>query len=440
MAKSKHDYNGCEISYSELGNFIEPIKCNINIPFTDLEHLLTNGCRKEVTDALYDIHLNMIMCMPTLVKRLEEFNYTELDLLTSITYNSHTNGYDFRINPIDFVNTLYSFLRLDYRIPFINLDNEFGPEYFKDYVRSYTNDAKRVIANTNPRALAILEELNRNMDTIIGFYYVNINRYIKKSVIPKDILLYIAWKSLLAFRSTGDYSYSVIPYEYFNYVSDMSNTPYPHKVQINFQRRWFDDFRGYYKIYLKEDYVPNVDDYKLVDNEILVAWDILKPGMIERELRDTYQRQRASANVNYEKYKELFERKLNYYLKSPYLKYIAGKYGLLGYVGFSYPNEYLIFDKFHNSETKNENKKTILTHGEAIYALPSDRFSVVCQNKQKVIAEKEIDPRIKKLNHTPNYSFIGKLDDIITGPNVSTSTFDQEVEKQMKRVLINNKS
>ena len=125
-------------------------------------------------------------------------------------------------------------------------------------------------------------------------------------------------------------------------------------------------------------------------------------------------------------------------MKSPYVHYIKGKYGLLGYVGFSYTNDYLVFDKFHNSETVDPKDKTILTHGEAIFAVPADRFNIVRADKQRIIKAKKRDPRIKKINHTPNYSFLNKLDGVIHGPNVSLQSFEDVIEQQKKRILINH--
>ena len=49
---------------------------------------------------------------------------------------------------------------------------------------------------------------------------------------------------------------------------------------------------------------------------------------------------------------------------------------------------------------------------------------------------KKIDTRIKKFNHTPNYLFLGKFDDVISGPNVSTTTFDEVIEQVNRKILV----
>jgi hypothetical protein len=158
--------------------------------------------------------------------------------------------------------------------------------------------------------------------------------------------------------------------------------------------------------------------------------------MLEREVRDNIAFVRSNPNVDYDKYIKLFDVKMNYYMHSPYIKHIQGKYGLNGYIGFSYKNDYLLFDKFYNSETIDPSKRTILTHGEAIYGLPADRLSVIKGTKQDIVEAKKVDDRIRKVNHTPNYSFINKLDGIIYGPNLSLKSFDQVLEEEKKRMLI----
>ena len=48
-------------------------------------------------------------------------------------------------------------------------------------------------------------------------------------------------------------------------------------------------------------------DYLLTDHDVLVAWDILQPGMVERELRDIVEISRAASHVDYDKYQKLIE-------------------------------------------------------------------------------------------------------------------------------------
>ena len=94
--------------------------------------------------------------------------------------------------------------------------------------------------------------------------------------------------------------------------------------------RWFNDFRRQYENISDKPETKDFVKAQLPEEEILLAWDILKPGMVERELRDVSHR--AQANPDYAKYQKLFEMKMNYYTQNRAKKYLKGLYGLLGYV------------------------------------------------------------------------------------------------------------
>lgn len=434
MQKSLHNYYGGDIPFEELSNFIEPIKMNINIPLINFYNIAKGPDYSTVFGELYNIN-------KSLLSNIQILNYvitgTDFYKLAAVTYNAHSTGYDFRINPVEVVNRVYKYFDIPYQVPFINLDSKFGIDYFKDFVRSFTYDIRRT--SLDYKKIRIVEEINENIDKIIAYYDIDLTGLLERVIVPKDALFYLAYKSLVNYEKTADDKYLIYPCEYYNHVSHMNTSPYPHKIELDGRRLWFSDFRGEYEFLAGANYIPDTEKYILNDDELLLAWDILSPGMVETELRDVYERVRGENNVDYQKYQKLFEVKMNYYMNSPFVKNISGLYGLLGYMGFLYKNEYLVFDKFYNSETIDPSKKTILTHAEAIFAFPSDRFDVACNDKQYIIKEKETDKRIRKINHTPNYSFIGKLDGVIQGPNLSTSTLDIEIEKYKKKVLIREK-
>jgi hypothetical protein len=41
-----------------------------------------------------------------------------------------------------------------------------------------------------------------------------------------------------------------------------------------------------------------------------------------------------------------------------------------------------------------------------------------------------------KYNHTINGSFLNRLDKVIASPNISTSTLEEEIKKESKKMLI----
>ncbi len=433
MYKSNHSFTiGGGIPVEELRNFINPINMTLFVPRSELYYVF--GHTHTCNEYFFNYFKNVFSYIPSFPEGKVR-SFTQLH--TGITYTPHTDGYDFRFHPVDFMNELFKVLHVKYEIPFINLDNGYGMNYFKDYVRAYIRDFKLDKNNEKlenyDEIVDVLDDVNKNIDSIASMYYTNLDSLIEHNAIPKDMLLYLACAALDRFEETRDERYLVFAYEYYVNISHMNTSPYPHMVSIHGKTMWYGDFRTKYQSLYDPSIVINDNPYIIDNNEVLLAWDILEPGMLEREIRDINDKVRSNPNVDYDKYLRLFEIKMNYYLNSPYIKYIKGTYGLAGYVGFSYKNEYLLFDKFHNSDTIDPSKKTILTHGEAIYALPSDKFTIA-KNKQRVIEEKQVDPRIKKINHVPN--FTKRLDDIITGPNVSTTTFDKVIAQQKRRMLI----
>ena len=430
--KSTHNWHW-NIPYDELSNFIDPINMSINIPYYEITNLSHGeGKTLETLNYISMIYGKLLDYVPTLKQAIaNKYCYP----ISCITYMPHTTGYDFRISPIDVINNIFTYLNLDYEIPFINLDNPEGMNFLQDTARTYIKDAKRV--TNNRYVITVLDELNDNLDKICNFYYQDINQSIKNCCIPKDALLYLSYKSLLKFEETNDHRYMVMPYEYYKYVAHMQTSPYPHQISIINQpcKRWFTDFQREYESSVDVNITPDTSKLLLTDQEIFLALNILQPGMLEREIRDY--KPRSAPNVDYDYYMKLFEMKMNYYMNSPYIYPIKGLYGLKGYLGFTYPNEYLIFDKFHNSDTIDASKKTVLTHGEAIFALPSDRFEAnVISDKQRIIAARKADPRIIKINHTITGSFLKKLDKVIESPNVSTSTIEEELKKPQTKMLI----
>ena len=435
MEKSNHKYYNGQIPYYEITHFIEPISALITIPYYEVDNITDSLESTEKVRNYMEIIYNEYYAKLPLLNRMIKGDKFRNKLYKSLTYTPHLTGYDFRLHPIQIMNTLFCDFKYDYRIPFINIDSKLGMKYLKDYILSFCIEALR--KETDQYKVGILHEIKSNIDHVCEIYNVPID--IKKYILPKDALFYLAYRSLDTFEVTKDPRYLIFAAEYYDHVSHMKTSQYPHMISLHgySKRVWFDDFRAEYREQTPEclDVTPN--KYLLTDQDVFLAWDILKPGEAEKTIRETMQKARAHSNVDYEKYQKLFEEKMNFYLRSPYVKHIAGKYGLSGYMGFAYKNEYLVFDKFHNSDTLNPTRRTILTHGEAIYALPSDKFSILSDTKQRIIKEKETDERIKKLNHTE--TFIPRVEQIIYGPNVSTSTLEKEIEKQKKKILIRDK-
>ncbi len=444
MEKSNHKYPNGIIPYDEVNNFVEPINATICFDYcTTLNFILENQNIIDYSNDLNILYKYLYNDMPVLKEITWDIEVFR-KMYMPISYTPHLRtSYDFRLHPIDILNKIFERLGLSYRIPFMNLDLGMQKDYFKEYVLAYMNDLK--LKSTSERYKKIADEIINNIDKFLSLYNIPID--MKKYGVPKDILFNLAVRSLEQYEESKEEKYLVIPDEYYKFVSHMKTSSYPHsiKIQPDGLRKtptfWFDEFNEKFREIMINDF-QDVDyqiDHKkhsITNSILLVGWEVIPPGKVDNELRKVNQNISAKTKVDYEWFQKMFQTKTNYYLNSPYKNLVLGRYGLDGYMGFSYPNEYLVLDKLYNRLTPEISKRSILTHSEAIYALPADRFTLTKYGKNKLQEEKANDSRIKKINHTINNSYLKRLDSVIYGPNVSTSTIEEELEKAQGKILI----
>lgn len=430
--KSNHNFVNGIIPYSELKNFIEPITLTIPIPLIDLKSI--GGNKKEEFYKKYkDILSNILKCMPKLNDSLKDY----INNIAILSYTPHKEGYDFRINPINFINSVLITLGTkNEKIPFFNLDDENSRKAFKEYAKRTINKVKE----NNLNRIEELEELSNNIDFIDSLYDTDIEKDIRVNnfILAKDALLYLSYSSLLEYSKTNKKEYLRIPYEYYNYVGHMKTSAFPHKIRVGYSNYlWFEDFNTYYECAAGKDYIPVFNEFSLENNTLLCGWEILKSGDKEETFKEASDAIKRSRNrQNDERNLKMFRMKTNFYQSSPFKTMIKGRFGLNGYIGFVYNNNYIVYDKFYNNDDLPSNKKTILSHPEAIYSIPSDLIVVTSYDKQKLAEIKKQDARIVKNNHTITGSFLTKIDSIIKGPDVSTKPFEEVVKEDNKLLIL----
>ncbi len=432
--QGNHVFPNGIVTQQELRTFINPIKMTLSIPYRDIPEISgkkSDECIRELHHLFKDIFEKLI---PTM-------NQHQIHNVSCISYTPHSNGkslfgdkytgFDFRIHPVDLTNRILKEIGINDQIPFINLDDPNAKEAYMNHLDRILRKNKTSILDSN--LLDIANELQANKEHIYDLYEYPIEKllYGGNMLLPKDALFYLACESLLKYKETNDRVYKILPYEYYKYVGPMEGILYPHSINIRGQRMWFDDFNIEYEQTIGKLYIPLFNEKALDEKEIIVGWEIFKKGAKDEETEEQIKRviSSRSASSNLEKYRKLYEMKVNFFRQSSYKAMIKGKFGLQGYVGFVYPNDYLIYDKFYNSDHVPDEKKTILSHPEAIYSLPSDLIELTAVDKQTLKKLKEEDERILKNNHTMNGSFINRLDNITRIPNVSTESFESIIER-----------
>ena len=441
--KSEHVYNG-EIFKEELTNFINPVNINIEIDLNSISQLFKDS--ETISNMTIETYYNLFEKYFSGLGSLDKSILSQF--FGKITYTPHTNGYDFRFSPISFVNDIFRFCKMEKHIDFINLDVEDNKKYFIQLVRNcikqYVNDN---LGKKNPIIYKyLLVGLYNNIGSIVDtLYNRNINPLLMYNVKPKDMLFYLSYSSLLEYEKTMDENYLVMPYEYYHNVykkyNDRGkyNSSYPHKLEFpNRGKLWFDDFAREYDSFVGKERIVNDNEYRFDKENVIIGCELLRPGEFNRYARDTYQRETQylseKRNINYDKYINLLNRKLNFYSNSDFNTFIKGELGLDGYIGFKYKNEYVVLDQLYS--INKQGIRNLLIKPEAVYGIPSDKLSLIRYPKTTLIKEKKKDERIKRYYHTDTNSFENNINNLITGPNLSTSSFDEEIDKLSTKMLI----
>jgi hypothetical protein len=440
--KSKHIYYG-KIPNDELYNFINPIEMTIDIDRKSFPFLFNYS---------YEVDEYCTNTFDSIVRQaLPSMNEDDRRLLceeySSFTYVPNSKGYDFKLSPISFINNIFYLLNIDKNIDFINLDNESGRNYFVDLVKTNIDDCIKN-KDLNDYQKKILLELGSSASKLVSMDNNTYNDYFEKRINnPKNMLFYLAYKSLIRYEHTRDEKYLVFPYEYYhnvysNYSSvNEHNSEWPLKIRFNHRGKlWFDEFADEYESIIGKDRVINDSIYRLGFNELIVGCEILRPDYFGPYTRGVIG---GGPNggiiggpdiIDYDKYERLLERKLNCYGQSGFDTFIKGSLGLDGYVGFKYKNECIILDQLY--KTDKFGIKNLLIEPEAFYGIPSDKLLLITSPKSKIIEAKKTDDRIERHYHTNSNWFETCVEKMSKGPNVSTSTFTEEVEKLKTKMLV----
>ena len=196
--------------------------------------------------------------------------------------------------------------------------------------------------------------------------------------------------------------------------------------------------------------MPNTFDKTLDNEDILLPWEIIKPGKIYMDEDDEYEEGSIAITEEADEEKKerlkaiknhclkLYKQKLKFYRNSPYIGRVEGISGLKGYIGLIYENDYFVFDKYYTKNKKG--KKSIMVPPNAIYILPADRIELIGCDKQQIMLEQKNDPRIIRMNHDENGKYIKRLEEIISAPSVSTMSYKDAIDLASRKSLHNKKT
>ena len=411
------------LTYEELTNFLEPLKLTIDIPLYKGCKIVNDDCLKEIFKIKLEVINNILPSISDTQKRDIAYNW-------NITYIPHKEGYTIGLSPISLIDTIYKKLALNNKVSFYNLDEDSDKEIFKNSVLNYLNKASTTY-NKNYLLKPIIEDLNSNMDKLFAIKDIDLKPLLDKTMSYKNCLFYLVLSSMKELEKTAKTKYSVLPKKYYEEVIIPDSLQWPRYISIDKQIYSIQDFIEEYQFLMNNK--PDLFNASAIDrlgvNIYRGSFELLPSGSITKS---TIQKIKKESNINYEKYKKLYENKINYYFHTNFKSLLMGTYGLKGYYGFAYPNDTVVADKLFN----NQLTRTILTHDEAIYTLPSDRLEVIALDKQSIKTEKAKDDRINKYNHDPKYNWINKINRIIENDNNSLCTFEEKIKELEEQGLV----
>lgn len=152
-------------------------------------------------------------------------------------------------------------------------------------------------------------------------------------------------------------------------------------------------------------------------------WDIIpvKEGMGTGSTRvETGNKNASSKKENTAKLKkayDILDSKLDVFSKEDCVHQLIGKNGFEGYLGFVYPNNIVVFERFYRVSRKNPNIKTPAIN-EAIYVMTTDNFEELSQcSKSEILSYiKDFNSKdVMRIYHTGNWQ--DRVRRIITSSN-----------------------
>ncbi len=412
-----------QLTYEELTNFIEPLKITIDIPLYKGCKIVNDDCLKELFKIKLEVINNILPNISDTQKRDIAYNW-------NITYIPHKDGYTIGLSPISLINTIYKKLSLNNTVSFYNLDEDSDKEIFKNAILNYLNKVSTTY-NKNYLLKPVLEDLKNNMDKLFAIKDIDLKPLLDKTMSYKNCLFYLVLSSMKELEKTAKTKYSILPKKYYEEVVIPDSLQWPRYLYIDKKIYSLQDFVDEYQFLLNNS--PNLFNTSAIDklgvNIYRGSFELLPSGNITR---NTIQKIQKESNIDYDKYKKLYENKINYYFHTNFKSILMGTYGLKGYYGFAYNNDTIVADKLFNSPLT----KSILTHDEAIYTLPSDRLEVIALDKQSIKVEKSKDIRINKYNHDPKYNWINKINKIIESNSNSLCTFEEKIKELEEQGLV----
>ena len=282
------------------------------------------------------------------------------------------------------------------------------------------------------------EEERRELFLLVrkGIYWImrNLEELLQTNPLPYDVLKYINIDKFLLYMtlenakksekrpdSIGASNYYLSEVEYIlrylslvEHLEELNEEPYDEKIHLTYCGHCGEYFRPH-ELKRTRDFESSEEpkcwtgdettelDLVLSDmcidmknkltirkfkKDISLNWEIIPDGRTFRRLniKEVKVRKNKSAEVQKlenERRKKVLDDKLKFFENEYPLIRLKGKRAFKGYIGFLYPNNKVVFEKFYNETAKGDNKVAV---NEAIYIMTAENFAEMSQlNKTEII-------------------------------------------------------
>lgn len=250
----------------------------------------------------------------------------------------------------------------------------------------------------------------------------------KSLIIPKNLLMYSAAKSLGIFRETGDIDYYKYSKDYYNNVSNSKehNPEWPKHMMVD-GITYSHDYHTYNDVF---DYVRGLS-FPLLYIDLNIE-DKKNFSFKSNHINSGQKRQVMNGNSykpkrknDYNKINKALGRKIKFYkgLKS---KGIIDDINLkdLGYIGFVLDNNYVILDKFYELNRDGTIKRAATDN--AVYVVTTDVLESCNYDRKKIrdYISHNHDFKAFRLYHNDKDSYQDRIKKVLTYKDVSIRKFE----------------
>ena len=395
------------------------------------------GVFRNYNDATREIaYQNSLLLSQIFGNRFNDFKYSFRNAINpSLVYD---DGWKLQITPVAFFNSILSEVGSDDVIThkdkdliiekLNNLIDEISSKSDEEFFDGINYYLKKNMRYSNLNKNNYIDFINysiRNIDSILSIPNIESDK-LNNNSLPKDILYACSINALDIMESSNSSDLCVLPNYYYDRVSSIGRSAYPHKCYVN--------GTGYFGYNCYNDKYSSLKQSRphlfsrtgnLMDNVTLLdTFALIRPGHDgDKRITVSEVTKRNSYQMSDEEIAAVKD-KIDFFENTPYKTKVAGLNRFDGYFGYVYDNDYLVFVKFYANKRESRGGR-----GNAIYVLPADLLDLSLSDKQHIInyiKNSGDDRAFRIIQRSEKYK--DRVHDVIEHDNVSKTPFDDIIE------------